>query len=57
MAKIVSENVAREATLHTDESKLYTKVGREFVGHETVQHTAKQYVRGDVHTNSVEGYF
>src|ERR1044072_8617023 len=25
--------------------------------HDTVKHTAKEYVRGDVHTNTVEGYF
>lgn len=25
--------------------------------HETVHHTSKEFVRGDVHTNTVEGYF
>jgi transposase-like protein len=34
-----------------------TKVGADFSAHETVNHTAKEYVRGDVHTNSAEGYF
>ena len=53
----MGENVAREATLHTDEFKLYTKIGREFAAHETVSHSAKEYVRGDVHTNTVEGFF
>ena len=28
-----------------------------FANHETVKHSAKEYVRGDVTTNSVEGYF
>ena len=28
-----------------------------FATHETVHHTSKEYVRGDVHTNSAEGYF
>jgi hypothetical protein len=28
-----------------------------FAAHETVMHSADEYVRGDVHTNSVEGYF
>ena len=54
---IVRENIARETRLHTDESKLYIKVGAEFAAHETVMHTAKEYARGDVTTNSVEGYF
>jgi hypothetical protein len=55
--KIVTDNVARESRLHTDESKLYFGVSKEFASHETVKHTAKEYVRGDVHTNSAEGYF
>ena len=57
VAKIVTENVDREATLHTDESRLYKKVGEEFAAHETVRHSAKEYARDDVHTNSAEGYF
>jgi len=57
VAKIVNENVHRETRLHTDESRLYTKVGAEFAAHETVNHSAKEYARGDVTTNSVEGYF
>jgi transposase-like protein len=57
VAAIVCDNIAREARLHTDESRLYTKVGAEFAAHETVNHSAKEYARGDVNTNSVEGYF
>jgi transposase-like protein len=54
---IVRENITRETRLHTDESRLYRKVGKEFAAHETVKHTAGEYVRGDVTTNTVEGYF
>jgi transposase-like protein len=57
VANIVNENVARESRLHTDESRLYIKVGEGFAAHETVNHGAKEYARGDVTTNSVEGYF
>jgi transposase-like protein len=57
VAQIVRENIARETRLHTDESRLYTKVGAEFSAHETVNHSAKEYARGDVTTNSAEGYF
>jgi transposase-like protein len=57
VAGIVSENVARESRLHTDESRLYTKVGAEFAAHETVNHSAGEYAREDVHTNSAESYF
>ena len=57
VANIVNENVHRETRLHTDESRLYTKVGANFKTHETVVHSRKEYARGDVTTNSVEGYF
>lgn len=57
VAKIVNENVHRETRLQTDESRLYTKVGENFAAHETVNHSAKEYARGDVTTNSVEGFF
>lgn len=55
--EIVVTNVRRSSVLHTDESKLYTKTGTEFASHETVKHSAGEYVRGLVHTNTIEGVF
>jgi len=55
--KIVTDNVSRESRLHTDESRLYIGADALFASHETVKHSAKEYVRGDVHTNCAEGYF
>ena len=57
VATIVRKNIHRESRLHTDESRLYPVVGREFAAHETVNHSAKEYARGDVTTNTVETYF
>jgi transposase-like protein len=57
VAKIVRDNIHRETRIHTDESKLYPKVGAEFAAHETVNHSIKEYARGDVTTNTVETYF
>ena len=54
--EIVKRNVARESRLMTDESKLYNNMDAHY-SHETVKHTAGEYARGDVTTNSVEGYF
>ncbi len=59
---IVQQNIAREARLHTDESKLYGDALEHVAGHETVKHSAGEYVRGvrgpeAIHTNSAEGYF
>ena len=55
--KIVGENISREALLHTDESRLYGDAKAMVAGHETVRHSAGEYVRGLVHTNTVEGVF
>ena len=57
VAQIVRENVHRESRLHTDESRLYIKVGEQYAAHETVQHSADEYVRGDITTNTIENYF
>jgi transposase-like protein len=57
VAKIVRENVHRESRLHTDESRVYWKVGEEFAAHEAVNHSQKEYARGDVTTNTIESFF
>jgi transposase-like protein len=57
LAEILFTNVPRETVLHTDESSLYTKLGKEFASHDTVNHAAKEYARGIVHTNTIEGFF
>jgi transposase-like protein len=48
VGKIVSENIAKESRLHTDESPLYKSIGKNFAAHETVHHSSKEYVRGDI---------
>jgi transposase-like protein len=57
VASIVATNVHRETVLNTDESRLYTKIGAEFADHQTVNHGADEYVRGDAYTNTIEGVF
>ena len=57
VAKIMRDNIAKESRLHTDESTLYRTVGREFTSHERVNHGQKEYARGDVTTNTIEGVF
>ena len=54
---IVNENIAKEARVMTDDAAAYYKKLDGFASHETVNHSADEYVRGDVHTNTVEGYF
>jgi len=54
---IIRAHVKRESAIHTDEHGAYNKLRWEFAKHETVHHGAKEYARGDVTTNTVEGYF
>jgi transposase-like protein len=50
----VSDSAVR---LITDEHMAYTGIMDEDTMHETVNHSKKEYVRGDIHTNSIEGAF
>lgn len=60
IAPILLENIAREATLMTDEAGVYRSLGGEFRLHKSVNHSADEYVsriHPAWHTNSVEGYY
>ena len=55
--QIIKENISKESRLQTDESRLYHWAKEHVDSHETIKHAAGEYARGDVTTNSVEGYF
>ena len=60
IAKIVNENVSREARLMTDEAYHYSLIGKGFADHGSVRHKADEDVsRTDptIHTNTIEGSF
>ena len=46
-----------EAHLMTDDAGQYKIIGPEFAEHDVVCHSQDEYVRGEVHTNTVEGFF
>jgi transposase-like protein len=55
---ILVRQASRKSYLMTDESLVYPKIGDEFAGHGTVNHSIEEYVRGGFwHTNTVENYF
>lgn len=55
---IVKRNVDRETYILTDEAGLYRHQFRDdYLGHGRVNHKAGEYVRGRIHTNTVEGFF
>ncbi len=59
LASTLAEHVDQSARLITDERPQYRTIGRQFAGgHEqTANHSAGEYARGDVTTNTVEGFF
>ena len=56
---IIVKHASRKSFLMTDEHSVYPKIGDEFAGHGTVNHSAEEYVRlgGFLHTNTIESYF
>jgi transposase-like protein len=54
---IIRMNVSRESHLMTDAASWYKNIGKEFASHGTVEHAIYEYVRGNIHTNTVEGYY
>jgi hypothetical protein len=53
----IAEAHSTDSHFRTDESGVYWEVGEQFASHYTGVHSANEYVRGDAHTNTVEGYF
>jgi len=53
----IREMVDKKSLIVTDENPSYNGIGEEYVGHETVCHSKREYVRGDVNTNTVESSF
>ncbi len=54
---ILVTQIDAASSLMTDESKVYTETGKTFAGHETVNHSIEEYVRGEAHTQTVDNYF
>lgn len=53
---IIRDNVDRAAHIRTDSFPSYHGLDKEFASHESVNHM-DEWVRGDIHTNSAEGFF
>ena len=54
----IRETVNSQARLITDDYTAYSGIGSEYAGgHESVCHRTKEYVCGDVHTNTAESSF
>jgi transposase len=51
------DRVVVGAIVYTDEATCYTTLTRDGYKHDSVAHGQKIYVRGKVHTNTIEGFF
>jgi transposase-like protein len=57
LGPLLRKHVSRKSTLMTDTHGAYMGVGKEFTRHEMVDHGIDEYVRGEAHSNTAEGYF
>ena len=58
LKSVLLGNIDKTANLMTDDARIYRRIGREFASHESVNHSAGEYSRGNgIHSNTVEGYF
>ncbi len=57
MLKSIVNNVERGTRLITDDSSILKKTNRLGYFHDSVVHSKKEYVRGDIHTNTIEGFW
>ena len=54
---VIKAHLHPETDLMTDEANHYKKIGEAFASHDTVAHGNHEYVRGNTHTNTIEGFY
>lgn len=54
---MVEAHVLPSTTVYTDEALTYNSLRKRGYAHRRVHHSAKVYVDGDVHTNTIEGFW
>jgi transposase len=54
---IVQEHILPKSTVFTDEFLVYDRLGARVKEHRRINHSSKVYVMGDVHTNTIEGFW
>ncbi|HEV3273007.1 MAG TPA: IS1595 family transposase [Candidatus Methylacidiphilales bacterium] len=53
----LTANVDKSTDIMTDNYQVYPIATKGFKSHQSVNHHKREFVRGNVHTNTVEGYF
>jgi transposase-like protein len=57
LVPFMADKVSQDATLYTDEFPTYDTMARFGYKHKRIDHHSKVYVNGNVHTNSIEGFW
>jgi len=57
LASFIAKKVSPIATLYTDEFPTYDTMARFGYDHKRIEHHAREYVRGTIHTNNIEGFW
>jgi transposase len=53
----IDSTIERGSTIYSDEYPVYRTLGRKGFKHHTVRHYTKQWVIGEAHTNTIEGFW
>ena len=57
LSREVRANVNPTSIIFTDDWQAYKPLRREYLDHRVINHSAGIYVDGDIHTNTIEGFF
>lgn len=57
LKSILKEQLEQDTHIMTDQARHYRGLDKHFPSHQAVNHSIGEYVRGDAHTNTIEGYF
>jgi transposase-like protein len=53
----ITKRVLPKSTIYTDEYRTYDTLGRQGFEHRRIRHAERIYVSGDIHTNTIEGFW
>jgi len=57
LVPFVEKSVVPNSVVYTDDLPSYDSLGRRGFDHKRIPHSAKVYVIGDIHTNTIEGFW
>src|SRR5437867_4295838 len=53
----IQENVEPNATIYSDELTVYQRLQKVGFNHKTIRHLSLEFVKGNIHTNTIEGFW